>query len=92
MSLVARDHHYIRDGLDAERLFDLAFDPFEMKNLIDQADGKQKVKVFRQMLLDFLADNQGSVEIEEAYLKRFKDRLRAQVKTAEPSLETASAK
>ncbi len=29
MSLVALGHHYIRDGMGVERLYDLKTDPFE---------------------------------------------------------------
>ena len=62
-----------------------------MKNLVDQTGGEQKVQVFRRMLLEFLTDNPASVEVEKAYLKRYKERLVAQVRGADPATATESA-
>jgi arylsulfatase A-like enzyme len=91
MSLVAQNHHYIRDGVGAERLFNLNVDPFEMINLVDQSDGEQNVAVFRRMLLEFLTDNPASVEVETAYRKRFRERLEAQVRRPDRTTATVSA-
>ena len=82
MSIVAQGQHYIRDGLGAERLFDLRTDPFERKNLVKQADGAQRVETYRRMLLDFLAENPASREVERLYLKRYKEELKAGDQTA----------
>ena len=42
MSIVASDHHYIRDGAGDERLYDLRNDPFEQVDLMKSADGKRE--------------------------------------------------
>ena len=72
MSLVALGHHYIRNGLGDEQLYDLRTDPFERVNLMGPASGNDEVAVFRQMLLDVLTDNPGSIEVEKAYLATYR--------------------
>ncbi len=88
---MAQGHHYIRDGKDAELLFDLNTDPFEMINLLDRTDGELKAAGFRQMLLEFLTANPASEEIENAYRNRFTQRLRSQVRGAPNNNQAESA-
>ena len=79
MSLLASGRHYIRDGKGAERLYDLAGDPFERVNLMDSPDGPQAVGEFRRMLLEVLTENPGSIEVEAAYLESYRRGLEALV-------------
>ena len=44
MSLVASGHHYVRDGLGVEMLFNLKTDPFERVNLMGSSHGGQVVR------------------------------------------------
>jgi arylsulfatase A-like enzyme len=92
LSLVAHDHHYIRNGLGAERLYDLIEDPFEMQNLMKRPDADQRVGAFRTLLLNFLTDNPASAEVEHAYLKRYRDRLKAEVSAPGSALAKTVAK
>jgi arylsulfatase A-like enzyme len=75
MSLVAADHHYIRDGMGAEQLYNLTTDPYELANLASSTHGNDKVAVFRKMLLGALTDNPGSSEVEKAYLTTYRKQL-----------------
>jgi arylsulfatase A-like enzyme len=75
MSLVASGHHYIRNGLGAEQLYDLETDPLEQMDLMETASGKETVADFRKALLDVLTDNAGSVEVEKAYLATYRQWL-----------------
>jgi arylsulfatase A-like enzyme len=77
MSLLARGHHYIRDSMGTEVLYDLREDSFEQVNLAGTAQDNQAVGAFRKMLLDVLTDNPGSIEVEKAYLEDYKQRIRA---------------
>jgi arylsulfatase A-like enzyme len=77
MSLVARGHHYLRDAMGTEALYDLSIDPFERANLVGPAYDNQALGVFRKMLLDALTENPGSIEVEKAYLEAYKQGLRA---------------
>ncbi len=86
MSLVVDGHHYIRNGLDGERLFDLTVDPFELDNLIPRPGAAQKLQRLRKRLLDFLTENPASAEVEKAYLKSFRERLSAVVRRPETGL------
>jgi arylsulfatase A-like enzyme len=79
LSLVASGHHYIADGMGTEKLFDLRADRFEQTDLVKSGDRKQEVRVFRKMLLEVLTENSGSVEVEQAYLGKYRERLRALV-------------
>ena len=79
MSLVASGRHYVRDGMGTELLFDLLRDPFETNNLMKSAEGDQIAGPFRKMLLNLLTDNPGSIEIENAYLNVYRQRLKAVV-------------
>ena len=76
MSLVASGHHYIRDGMGLEQLYDLRIDPFERVNLMASRHGGQRVGAFRRMLLEVLTDNPGSVEVEKAYLETLPEMAR----------------
>jgi arylsulfatase A-like enzyme len=79
MSLVAAGHHYIRDGIGKEKLFDLRTDPYEQVDLLSLSDGNREVRVFRKMLLEALTQNKGSVEVERAYLGQYRQRLKSLV-------------
>ena len=91
MSLVAGSQHYSRDGLGTERLFDLTEDPFEMDNLMGRTEGKHKVGVFRRMLLNFLTENPASVEVETAYLKRYREQLSSTINGPSPAVASSVA-
>ncbi len=84
MSLVASGHHYIRDGMGAEQLYDLRSDPFERVNLMAPPYGNQAVGVFRRMLLEVLTDNPGSIEVENAYLEPYRQWLKALIQESSP--------
>jgi arylsulfatase A-like enzyme len=91
MSLVASGMHYIRNGRGAEQFYDLRIDPYEQTNLIRHGYDEPKVDVFRKMLLKVLDDNPGSVEAENAYLKAYRQRLKALVPGQDATLaRTAS--
>jgi arylsulfatase A-like enzyme len=79
MSLVARGHHYVRDGFGNEQLYEVNRDPFETVNLMGSAEGAEAVVVFRRMLLDVLAQNPGATEAENAYLDAYRKWLRSLV-------------
>jgi arylsulfatase A-like enzyme len=91
MSLVAAGWHYIRDGTGAERLHDLRIDPYELDNLVDRAQGTETVKRFRRLLLRVLTDNPGSIEVEKAYLKTFRQSLKSLVEERAPTSVSAVA-
>ncbi len=79
MSLVAFGRHYVRDGTGSEQLFDLARDPFETSNLAGTAEGSPMVAAFRKMLLNLLNENPGSIEVENAYMKPYREWLKSLV-------------
>jgi arylsulfatase A-like enzyme len=72
MSVTAHGHHYIRDGMGLELLYDLRTDPFEHANLAEQTASADELAVLRRMLLDVLNDYPGSVEVEKAYLANYR--------------------
>jgi hypothetical protein len=80
----------MRDALGDEKLFNLDIDPFEYIDLTKLPDGEQQVAVFRKKLLDVLAENHASVEVESSYLKPFRDRLQALVQKPGPAIVTAA--
>jgi arylsulfatase A-like enzyme len=84
MSLAALGHHYLRDGMGAEKLYDLRNDPSERVNLMGASRGDQAVGVFRRMLLEVLTDNPGSIEVEKAYLESFRQDLKALIQESSP--------
>ena len=75
-----------RDGLGAERLFDLTDDPYEMENLLQRPGAEQTMQPYRKMLLDFLTENPASVEVESGYLGRYREKLRAAVGATSPKI------
>jgi arylsulfatase A-like enzyme len=79
MSLVTPGRHYIRDGMGAERLYDLRLDPNEFVDQISTADGNREAGVFRKRLLKVLSDDPGPVEVERAYLQTYRQRLKSAV-------------
>ena len=81
---MASGHHYFRDGMGAEQLYDLRSDPFERVNLVGSLDGNQAVGAFRKMLLEVLTDNPGSIEVEKAYLEAYKQGLKALIPESSP--------
>ncbi len=84
MSLVGSGHHYLRDGMGTEALYDLRTDPFEMVNLVGSSYGNQAVEVFRKKLLEVLTDNPGSIEVNKAYLDAYKQGLKALIAESSP--------
>ena len=72
MSLVVCGHHYVRDSLGGEELYDLTTDPYEGVNLAGPSSVYDTVAVFRRMLLDVLTNNPGSLEVEKAYLATYR--------------------
>jgi arylsulfatase A-like enzyme len=84
MSLVALGHHYFRDGMGAEKLYDLTSDPTESKNLIGSPYGDRAVGALRKLLLEVLTDNPGSIEVEQGYLETFRHELKALVHQSSP--------
>jgi hypothetical protein len=84
VSLAALGHHYLRDGMGAEKLYDLLKDPFERVNLMGSSYGDRAVGVFRMMLLGVLTDNPGSIEVEEGYLDAYRQGLKALIEESSP--------
>jgi hypothetical protein len=74
---VALGRHYIRNSAGLEYLYDLVTDGAERVNLANSAGGSQVVDVYRKMLLDALTDNPGSIEMENTYLKSYRQRLKS---------------
>ena len=81
---MASGHHYVRDGIGAEMLYDLTKDPFERVNLMGSSYGDQMVRDFRRALLEVLTDNPGSTEVEEAYLDSYRRGLEALIQENSP--------
>ena len=79
MSLTAPGRQYTLDGFGSEQLFDLDRDPSESVNLIDSDLGKQALGMFRKRLLYELDASPGSAEVENAYMKAFRQTLRSLV-------------
>jgi arylsulfatase A-like enzyme len=76
MSLVALGRHYVRDGTGAEQLYDLGRDPYETVDLKSHPESGEVVNLFRRMLLKVLNENPGSIEVENAYLKPYRQSLK----------------
>ncbi len=91
MSLVTSGHHYIRHGKGTEQFFDLRSDPNERVDLMLSTSDHHQVEVFRKRLLEMLTDNPGSVEVEETYLKSYRQWLKALVHDADPTIATSAA-
>jgi arylsulfatase A-like enzyme len=91
MSLVASGRQFVRDGTGTEWLYDLTSDPFESVNLLDSNDGRKIAGALRKRLLDALTESPGSVEVENAYLKTFRQWLRSLASGSESSTGLISA-
>jgi arylsulfatase A-like enzyme len=91
MSLVAQGHHYIRYGTGLEKLYELKTDPFERFDLMKAPDGNRQVGEFRRLLLEMLASNTGTAEVEDAYLKSCRKRLESLVYGQEPTIAISAA-
>jgi arylsulfatase A-like enzyme len=93
MSLMTSGWHYIRDGAGVEQIYDLSRDMGELNNLAETAETKKELGIFLRSLLDVLTDNPGSAEVETAYLKRYRQRLKSQIEamTPPPELTTSTA-
>ena len=74
---MASGHHYIRDGMGAEQLYDLRTRSVRAGQPHGSPDGDQAVGVFRRMLLEVLTDNPGSIEVEKTYLEPYRQWLKA---------------
>jgi hypothetical protein len=46
---------------------------------MNSAAGKERVGLYRRMLLEVLTENPGSAEVEEAYLDSYRKKLREDV-------------
>ena len=68
----------------SESLYDLKTDPFEQHNLMESPAGQTKVGVFRKMLLEALANNPASAEVDKAYLERYRGWLSELTSESEP--------
>jgi arylsulfatase A-like enzyme len=80
MSLVSRGWHYIRDGGDAEWLYNLADDPGETLNRLQTPeDLTPLVNEFRRSILRVLTQEPAIAGAEADYLKRYRRRLEAVV-------------
>jgi arylsulfatase A-like enzyme len=91
ISLVALGRHYIRNSAGLEYLYDLVTDGAERVNLANSAGGRQVIGVYRKMLLDALTDNPGSIEMENTYLKAYRQRLKSIVEESPlPGGQTAA--
>jgi hypothetical protein len=84
MSLVASGHHYLRDAIGNEELYDLSRDPFELVNLVRSSPDNQAVGAFRKMLLDVLTENPASIEVDKVYLEAYKKGLKALIPESSP--------
>jgi arylsulfatase A-like enzyme len=92
MSVVSSNHHYIRDCDGDEFLYNLPDDPLEQFNLLAPGKRKPDVEPFRRLLLKVLTENPGTVEVERAYLKSFRQSLETLVRAgrAEPNVAALS--
>jgi len=73
---------YIRTGLGGEKLYNLARDPDARLDLIGTPAGDALVGRLRTLLRDALTKDQGSSEVEAAYLAEYRRGLDDHVRTA----------
>jgi arylsulfatase A-like enzyme len=88
MSLVALGYHYIRRSAGIEQLYHLSSDPYEQVDLSKDPEGQRQLATFRKMLLEILAESPATTEMDAAYLKSYRQRLKELV--AGPNPSTAS--
>lgn len=79
MCIASSEHQYIRQNSGAEQLYDLSTDPYALNDLAASPRGKDLLRTYRAMLLEFLTANPGTREVEQAYLRRFRRELEAAV-------------
>jgi arylsulfatase A-like enzyme len=92
MSMVAKGWHYIRDGTGVEGLYDLAQDPGESHNVLQTSrDSSTRLNDFRRRILEELTRDAIANRTEQAYLKRFRVRLKAIVGPHPPSDDPKAA-
>jgi hypothetical protein len=77
--------------MGGEQLYDLASDPFEMVNLVGSSQGDRLLPTLRGMLLRELTNNPGSIEVENAYLRPYRQWLKALVQQPSPPGAALSA-
>jgi hypothetical protein len=61
----------------SEQIYDLRGDTLETVNFTGSVDGGRVVDLFRRMLLKLQTDNPGSIEVENAYLRAYRQWLRS---------------
>jgi hypothetical protein len=77
MSQVAGGWHYLRDGSEIERLFDLAGDPSEVHNRGNAAESRDAINAFRRSILQVLTEPPVPTGGEPESLRRYRNRLQA---------------
>ncbi len=92
MSLVAQGMHYMRDSAGIEQLFELKIDPFEALNIVSKPGSVGSLPTMRKLLLEVLNDEKASVEVENSYLKPFREQLKSLIEEGDESSATASIK
>jgi hypothetical protein len=86
MSLVSRGWHYIRDGGEAESLYNLASDPGESLNVLrTPQDLSELLNDFRRSILRVLTHDPAMPGAEADRVKRYRRRLEALVESRSPS-------
>ncbi|WP_210420434.1 sulfatase [Aquisphaera giovannonii] len=83
-SMMAGGHHYVRDGLGGEQLFEVGRDPQETFDRAAEADSQPSLAACRGLLLKQLDAERGAGIIEDAYLRRFRDSLRSAAMPGRP--------
>ncbi len=91
MSLMAPGWHYIREGSGPEQIYDLSRDMGELNNMAGSAQGEKELVALRKTLLEVLADSPGSIDVENTYLKSFRQQLQSLVQANPPPNESTAA-
>ena len=81
MSLMSSGWHYFRDGVGREQIYDLSRDTGEQTNLVGSAKGEKMLVLLRRLLLEVLTGDPGSIEVENSYLKSFRQLLESLVQS-----------